>query len=161
MAAPISADVVHAFIQPVVDVVRTFVGLDTKVARMDMTTQIDPAPNLSVSIQVSGKLAGAVTVVLSADVAHLVARKMFSVDAAEASDPTTAGEAAAELANIVTGNATGKLLEAGYEVEIHPPHIHGDSDRDLAERTLVVTLHTTAGDIKVLIDVRLTAQAIG
>jgi CheY-specific phosphatase CheX len=160
MSAPISAEVVHAFIQPVVDVVRTYVGLDTRVARLDMTTQIDPAPNLSVSIQISGKLAGAVTVVLPADVAQLVARKLFSINAIEAADPTTAGEAAAELANIVTGNATGKLLEAGYDVEIHPPHIHGDSDRDLAERTLVVTLHTSAGDIKVLIDVRLAAQVV-
>jgi CheY-specific phosphatase CheX len=155
MAAPISAEVVQAFIQPVVDVVRSCVGLDTRVARLDMTTQIDPAPSLSVSIQVSGKLAGAVTVVLAADVAHLVARKLFSVTPLEAADPATCGEAVAELANIVTGNATGKLLEAGYQVEIHPPHIHGAGDRELAERTLVVTLHTAAGEIKVLIDVRL------
>jgi CheY-specific phosphatase CheX len=154
MAAPISADVVHAFIQPVVDVVKTFVGLDTKLTGVDMTTQIDPAPSLSVSIQVSGKLAGAVTVVLAADVARMVAGKMFSVSPLEASDPVTCGEAVAELANIVTGNATGKLLEAGYDVEIHPPHIHGESERQLAERTLVVTLHTPAGPIKVLIDVR-------
>ena len=155
MAAPISADVVHAFIQPVVDVVRSFVGLDPKLTGLDMTTQIDPAPSLSVSIQVSGRLAGAVTVVLGADVARLVAGKLFSVGPSEASDPVTCGEAVAELANIVTGNATDKLLEAGYQVEIHPPHIHGDGDRELAERTLVVTLHTAAGPIKVLIDVRL------
>jgi CheY-specific phosphatase CheX len=154
MPAPIRADVVHAFIQPVVDVVRSFVGLETNVTKMDMTTRIDPAPSLSVSIQVSGKLAGAVTVVLPADVAILVAGKLFSIDPITANDPVTCGEAAAELANIVTGNATGKLLEAGYDVEIHPPHIHGDSDRELADRTLVVTLHTAAGDIKVLIDVR-------
>jgi CheY-specific phosphatase CheX len=156
MPAPISAEVVHAFIQPVVDVVRNCVGLDPRLAGLDMTTRIDPAPSLSVSIQVSGRLAGAVTVVLAADVARLVAGKLFSVDAAEASDPVTCGEAAAELANIVTGNATGKLLEAGYQVEIHPPHIHGVGEHELAERTLVVTLRTDAGEIKVLIDVRLT-----
>jgi CheY-specific phosphatase CheX len=155
MAAPLSPAVAHAFIQPVVDVVRSFVGLDPRLTGVDMTTQIDPAPSLSVTIRVSGKLSGAVTVVLAADVARLVARKLFSLDSLAAADPVTCGEAAAELANIVTGNATDKLLEAGYPVELHPPHVHGDTDRELAERTVVVTLRTAAGDIKVLIDVRL------
>ncbi len=156
MAAPISAEVVQAFIQPVVDVVRSFVGLDPRLAGVDTTMCIDPAPSLSVTVEVSGRLAGAVTVVLGAEVARLVASKLFAMDPAQTADPTTCGEAAAELANIVTGNATGKLLDAGYQVEIHPPHLHNDNDRALQERTLVVTLLTTAGTIKVLIDVRLT-----
>jgi len=156
MGAPVSADVVHAFIQPVVDVVRSFVGLDSRVSKMDVTTQLDPAPSLSVSIQISGKLAGAVTVILTPELARLVASKLFAVGPLEASDPEMCGEAVAELANIVTGNATGKLLEAGYQVEIHPPHIHNDSDRELAVRTLVVTLTTEVGQIKVLIDVKVS-----
>jgi CheY-specific phosphatase CheX len=64
-------------------------------------------------------------------------------------------EAVSELANIITGNATGKLVDAGYHVEIAPPKYVGEDGLQLTRRTLVITLDTAAGTIKMLLGLRI------
>lgn len=156
MTAPINAEVVNAFIAPVVDVIKSCVGLDAELGKVALTNQIDPPPFVSATIEMRGNLVGPITWIVSEELARLLAGKMLCVDPVEALNLATCRDAVAELANIISGNATGKLIDAGYEVEILPPHIVDEkSERALTERTLSVTLSTTAGKIKVLLGLQI------
>jgi CheY-specific phosphatase CheX len=159
LAAPITAEVVNAFVDPVIDVIKTCIGLDTELSGMDLTNQIDPAPFLSATIDFRGTIVGPVTWVVSEELARVIASKMLAIDPADALNIATCREAVAELANIISGNATGKLCDAGYAVEILPPTpIDDKSDRMLTERALSVTLCTSAGKIKLLLGIRFSPQ---
>lgn len=159
MAAPITAEVVNAFVEPVVDVIKTCIGLDTELGQIDLQSHIDPAPFLSATIEMRGTIVGPVTWVVSEELARVIATKMLAIDPADALTIATCREAVAELANIISGNATGKLSDAGYNVEILPPTpIDDRSERRLTERALSVTLCTSAGKIKLLLGIRFSPQ---
>jgi CheY-specific phosphatase CheX len=148
--APIKAEIVNCVIEPVISVIKSYVGEEPDIAQIDVTTQIDPPPWLGVTIDLCGNVVGPITCVVSEGLARLIARKMT---ATEDVDPIICYEAVSELANIITGNATGKLMDAGYDVEIMPPRAVPD-DRHLTRRTLVITLSTAAGTIKMLLGLR-------
>jgi CheY-specific phosphatase CheX len=152
MNAPINAQVVNAFVDPVVHVIKACVGLDAEVQGLAVVSSLDPPPALSVTIELHGSLAGPVTWVFSQELARQVAAQMLAIDVSGV-DPATANDAVAELANIVGGNATGRLADAGYRVEIRPPRVHADDDRELGRDRLAVTLGTRAGQISVVIGV--------
>lgn len=153
MESQINAEIVNAVVEPVIAVIRSYVGEEPTVDRIAVTTHIDPPPWLSVSIELRGNLVGPITCVVSEGLARLVASKMVPE---EDVDPIVCHEAVAELANIITGNATGRLVEAGYAVEILPPRpLAHDADRNLTRRTLIITLQTAAGEIKILLGLRI------
>jgi CheY-specific phosphatase CheX len=154
MTVPLKAEVVNAFIDPVVNVIKSCIGLDATLGNLKITQQIDPPPDLSVTIEMSGMLSGPVTWVFSPDLSRVVAQRMLSTDPSAVVPAQDCNDAIAELANIVLGNATEKLSDAGYEVDIHPPRMRGDGELILAERTLAVTLNTSAGRIRVFIGVK-------
>ncbi len=155
--ANINAQVVNAFVDPVVDVIKTFIGIDVQPAGLSITRAIDPPPSLVCTVEMTGRLAGPITWVFSEELARLFATKMMAIDAMDALEQAVCDDVVSELANIITGNATGLLLDAGYEVEILPPRIHSGSieDRSLTEQVLVVSLDTSAGVLKILIGVRI------
>jgi CheY-specific phosphatase CheX len=148
--APIKAEIVNCVIEPVINVIKSYVGEEPDIANIAVTTQIDPPPWLGVTIDLCGNVVGPITCVVSEGLARLIARKMTL---SEDVDPVICYEAVSELANIITGNATGKLVDAGYNVEIMPPRAVPD-DRHLTRRTLVITLSTAAGTIKMLLGLR-------
>lgn len=149
----VNADVVNAFVDPLVDVIRSVVGIDAQPAGLGVTEHLDPPPSLVCTIEMTGRLVGPITWVFNEDLARLFAGRLLATDALEPVEKATCLEAVAELANIISGNATGKLLEAGYEVDILPPRIHLDEDRGVIERALVVWLDTELGRIKIIIGV--------
>jgi CheY-specific phosphatase CheX len=150
--SPISADIVNAVIEPVIDVIKSYVGETPSLRHIAVTTQIDPPPWLGVTIELRGNVVGPLTCVVSEGLARIIAGKMLASDDI---DLVVCHEAVSELANIITGNATGKLVDAGYDVEIAPPTYVAEDNRQLTRRTLVITLDTAAGTIKMLLGLRI------
>ena len=146
MAQPPRAEVINAFVAAVVRVLRTSMGEDARLAALQVTRALDPALSIAVTIELTGNLRGPVTWVFSPDMARNVANKLlFSDDAPQEVHP----DAVAELSNIVAGSATGPLTDAGYEVAIHPPHIHRPDETQLTEDTVVVTLSSASGNVRI------------
>lgn len=160
MDTPLGADVVNAFIDPLFQVIKTFAGLDAQLAQIDLTGDLEPPPWLCATIEMRGKVVGPITCVVSEGLARLIARKLLFLDASEGVDRTACSDAVAELANIVSGNATDRLNQAGYHVEILPPSGTRDNldHTRLPQRRLAVTLQTEAGRIKVLLGLRISDE---
>lgn len=150
--SPISAEIVNAVIEPVMEVIKSYVGETPSLRQISVTTQIEPPPWLGVTIELRGNVVGPLTCVVSEGLARLIAGKMLASDDV---DLIVCHEAVSELANIITGNATGKLVEAGYNVEISTPTMVSEEGRHLTRRTLVITLDTAAGEIKMLLGLRI------
>lgn len=153
MLAPPLA-IVAAFVDPVVELMRSCLGLDARPVALALLGELDPPPAISVTVEATGALRGGITWAFSEELVRDVATRMLSVDPC-AVDAETCRAAAAELANIAVGNATAALLDAGYDIEIHPPTVHtAAADRRLARRALAVTLHTGRGDVRVFLSIQ-------
>lgn len=153
-ATPPRAAIVSAFVDPVVHIMQACLGLEARPVAMGLTSELDPPPAICVTIEATGELRGAITWTFSEELARDVAARLLALDTAQIDDATCAA-AAAELANMAVGNATSALLDAGYRVEIQPPHVHSrDVSRALAERTLAVSVHTGRGLLRVLVAIR-------
>jgi CheY-specific phosphatase CheX len=146
--AELGAEVVNAFLVPIVELMRTRVGLEAELSMIDFTQQIEPPPWQCVTVAVKGKLVGPVTWVVSEPLARAMAGKL---------DATSDGmQAVTALARLSVGSTTGRLGDAGYEVEILPPEplSNAESARRLPQGTLVVTLRTAAGKLKLILGLR-------
>jgi CheY-specific phosphatase CheX len=151
---PPNLTIVNAFVEPVVQMMQASLGLDARPVGLALTGELDPPPAISVTIETCGGLKGGITWTFSEELARDVAARLLAVPAATVDEQTIAA-AAAELANIVVGNATSALLDAGYSVDITPPVVHTkDGERRLANRILAVTLNTGRGTMRVLIDLQ-------
>ncbi len=121
MPAPITAEVINAFLNPALELIRHLIQGAAALERVELTAELPPSPIITVTIQIRGQLAGPVHWSFEQRVALRVATAMMGVrDPLELDSPVCA-DAVAELANIIAGNATGALLEAGYAVEVSPP----------------------------------------
>lgn len=153
-----SITVVNAFVDPVVALMRACLGVEARPVAMEIAGEYDPPPAISVTIEASGELRGDITWTFSEELARDIAAGLLAVDASEI-DEATCLAAAAELANIAVGNATSALLDAGYQVDIHPPLVHPtDGSRRMPRRTLAVCVHTDRGQMRVLIDIQETPR---
>jgi len=153
--AAVAADVVNAFVDPVIDVVRACLGIDAKVGTLGTTTEIDPPPMITVMIDLRGTLAGPITCSVSEPLARATAA-WFLHEHPDSIDLSTCSFAVAELVNIIAGGAMSRLIEAGYRVELLPPRLP-DPDacgRLLIERALEITFDTTMGKLKVVFGLR-------
>lgn len=155
-----TASVVNALIDPLLEVVRASIGIELRRAGLALTEQRDPPPNISVTIEFRGRVAGPVTWVFPAELAREAARAMLGMAAAEPVDDDSCRGAVAEIANIASGNATGVLSAFGYEASIRPPEVHDhNADTQLDERRLVAVFDSAAGPIKVIIGVHVAEPA--
>lgn len=149
------ADVVDAFVTALARVLRTSLGEPARFASLHVGRTVDPAPSIAVSIELSGGLRGPVTWVFSPDLARVLATRMMMTDEVPAECVV---DAVAELSNIVTGNATGPLHDAGFDVEITPPTIYNTDVRpELPTDTLVATIAAANGIVRVFLGVEVAA----
>jgi len=157
MPAPITADVVNAFLQPALEVIRKCVQGETTIERVELTADLPPPPIITVTIQISGQLEGKVHWIFEQPVALKVASSMLgSREAPDLTSPECA-DAIAELANIVAGNATGALLEAGYAVEVSLPRAQVSlSPTHLREKLPNLVLSTPLGRVRIILGLRFT-----
>lgn len=145
--------IVSAIIAPVASVIKTYVGDDPDVIGIEEASEIDPPPGLGVTIDLRGNLVGPITCVVCDELARLIAQRMAATPDV---DDALCEEAVNELANIITGNTTERLREAGYSVEISPPRTVSRDDGPLTEKTVVVVrLNTSSGELKLLLGFRI------
>ena len=149
------AEVVNAFVSAVARVLRTSLGESATLAALEVSRRIDPAPSIAVTIELSGGLRGPVTWVFSPEMAHQVTARLLMTDEVP---EDMVSDAVAELSNIVAGNATGPLSDAGYAVEITTPRIYAAAARpELSDDTLVATLSSASGTVRVFMNVEVAA----
>lgn len=144
-----SADVVNAFVEHALEVVQACLGVDARLERLGLTNRVDPAPMISVTIEVTGSVVGGVTWVVSEELARAAAGWFLHTESLDGIDLSTCAFAIAELANIIAGHAAGRLARDGYTVELMPPrHLAGGDE--LRERTIAVDLDSDRGQMKLL-----------
>ena len=140
------AEVINAFVAAVVRVLRSSLNEEAKLAALQVTRSLDPAPSIAVTIELTGGLKGPVTWAFSPDMARHVANTLLmQEDAPQEVFP----DAVAELSNIVAGQATGPLTDAGYAVDILPPVIHDAVREPFDDDTVVVTLSSPSGNVRI------------
>src|SRR5450432_4774022 len=115
-------EIIDVFVAAVVRVIRLSIGEDAQLVATRYASDVDPAPSIIVSIELSGGLRGPVTWSFTPTLARRVTEQMLLGAAAE----EHYADAVAELANMILGNAAGALQDAGFLVELQPPSIrHG------------------------------------
>ncbi len=104
---------------------------------------------LAVMIEISGDIEGRVIFDVEEPVAARVAASITG-ETELPSDPQVLREAAAELANLVIGNAVTALNDQGFRFKVHPPEYHpaeegfrGSED----EEALVMNFASEAGSV--------------
>ena len=154
MPGPITAEVINAFLEPALEVIRHCVRGATALERVELTGELPPSPIITVTIQMRGQLAGPVHWSFEKRVALQVASTMMGMSALDL-DSSECSDAIAELANIIAGNATGALLEAGYAVEVSPPRTEVTLvPTQLPEKLPNLVLSTPLGKVRIVFGLR-------
>jgi len=151
MAAPISAEFVNAIVQSVLDLLRAAGEGEVRVGKPVLVSNVPGAPCVSVSVEVRGPVNGPIYWAFDAAVAEALVRAIFPM----LPDGIPQADAVGELGNIILGNATGALQDAGYPVEILTPQLVEESGAggQLPRRTIQVPVRTRNGEVRVLIGV--------
>ena len=151
MAAPVSAEFVNAIVQSVLDLLRAAGEGEVRVGKPVLVSNVPGAPCVSVSVEVRGPVNGPIYWAFDAAVAEALVRAIFPM----LPDGIPQADAVGELGNIILGNATGALQDAGYPVEILTPQLVEESGAggQLPRRTIQVPVRTRNGEVRVLIGV--------
>jgi len=152
MAAPVSAEFVNALVQSVLDLLRHAGEGEARVGKPVLVSNVPGAPCVSVSVEVRGQVNGPIYWTFDAAVAEALVRAIFPVPP----DGIRQADAVGELGNIILGNATGALQDAGYPVEVLTPQVVEESAPErgrLPRRTIQVPVRTRTGEVRVLIGV--------
>lgn len=158
MAAPVSAEFVNAIVQSVLDLLRAAGEGEVLVGKPVLVTQVPGAPSVSVSVEVRGPVCGPIYWAFDPAVAEALVRAIFPM----LPDGIPQADAVGELGNIMLGNATGALQDAGYPVEILTPQLFEERSPGagrLPRRTIQVPVRTRQGEVRVLIGVEPAKQA--
>jgi CheY-specific phosphatase CheX len=151
--APIRVEVVNAFVSSLMTLLRSCGENDAKVGPLRLVTQVPAAPSIAVSVEISGSLAGPVMWTFDPEVAKVLIQRLFSLDPNEDSEISTA-DAVSELSNIVVGNATDKLLAAGYQVELRTPTVVFNENPEnchLPDGAIRVAVQMPTGQVNMLL----------
>jgi CheY-specific phosphatase CheX len=151
-----NADVVNAFVTALARVLRTSLGEPARFTSLHVSRELEPAPSVAVSVELTGSLRGPVMWVFSPEIARILATRMMMSEQVPAE---CVADAVAELSNIVTGNATGPLHDAGFDVELAPPVIFDSTTRPaLLNDTLVATVAAASGTVRVYLGVEVAVE---
>jgi CheY-specific phosphatase CheX len=150
-----NADVVNAFVTALARVLRTSLGEPARFTSLHVSRCLEPAPAVTISVELTGSLRGPVMWQFSPDIARVLATRMMMSEQVPAE---CVADAVAELSNIVTGNATGPLQDAGFDVELAPPVIYDSTNApELPTDTLVATVAAASGTVRVYLGVEVAA----
>lgn len=113
------------------------------------------AEEVTVLINIVGQVEGTVLYGMNMQTALNLVSRVMGKEFPEFDDLARSG--VAELGNVITGQATIKLSEAGYESKISPPTMIEGKDVEISIldfQRIVVPMATEAGDIVVHLGIR-------
>ena len=151
MGLRINAIVINAFLAPALEHLRILTGSDTALERMEICSEL-PSTAFTMRIDVHGSLEGAVYWSFDSALAERLAIYMLP-PGSRTQDTGLKLDAVAELANIIVGNATGNLLESGYDVQFLPPR-HQAGTR-LANGHPNLVLLTPVGRVRIVFELQI------
>jgi CheY-specific phosphatase CheX len=158
--SPITAEVVNALLAPIFDVLKASTGIDSRVAGLDLASRLPPPPCVMVRVELRGSIVGLISWSFDPTVARELAARMLSSPSLPEFGSVDCTDALTELSNVIVGNATGALLNAGYVVQVLPPTsrvMRAQPTSLLAERALAVILETPVGKVNIIMELTIAA----
>jgi len=162
---------VNAFLVPAVKVWEQELRMPLRISRTGVDSLRKTAHDLTVAIEVSGAVKGMVYYGISMNDGRALSRALLRVHGMRARHRHTimgpsqmAESAIGEIANVISGNATAMLEEAGLPCRISPPSIlkpKGTRFPDGGTRHLIAVFHSRAGilNIRIRLDEAAAAAA--
>ena len=151
MTTRLTAQVLNVFLASALEILREVVGTEACLEKLEAAEEIPGAPTLTMSIAIRGGLIGAVHWNFDERLAHSVAKNMLPPEVLADATLSERADAVGELANMIAGNATGALLEAGYKVELFPPQ--NQPAQRLGQRMPNLILATAQGRVRIILEV--------
>lgn len=116
------AEYINPFISEFQRIFKEVTGDDIALSKSFIKQGQESTDNVRVEFQVIGDIQGMVALELSMESAKAVASAMMGGMVLPEMEEM-ARSAISELGNMVTGNATGKIAEQGFKVDITPPKV--------------------------------------
>jgi chemotaxis protein CheX len=121
----------NCFLEAAVEVVEKVLKIDVTVGAIERYDDIGLKGSIGITIGVEGDLNGAVIFIFSKKTAMAVASGMFKgMNITKITDEVNG--ALCELCNMITGNATGKLLNDTIKCNITPPTVTAGEDATIS-----------------------------
>ncbi len=146
------AEYINPFVSGAFHVLKTLLEVEPVKGKLDVRPNIFTSQQCNVIMGVTGRVEGQVIYgmnLITADriASHMLGQQIRTFDHLAAS-------AIAELGNMITGNASGFLAEAGYECVITPPSIIRGTNvkiSTLCIPAIVVPIDTPLGKIEITV----------
>lgn len=142
---------VNPFVVSALSVFRKSVNVPASQGKLGLKSSPYPSQDVTVVVGITGMVRGQVLFCMKMDTAKSIASAMMLGLAVEEFDEM-AKSAVCELANIVTGNASIELSNAGFICDITPPTLltgHDVSISTVDIRTLVVPIRSELGEVEI------------
>lgn len=144
------SEYINAFIEPAIQAIEKTLKINASIGRIKRGKELNFDHSISVSIGIFGDLSGAFVMSISKSAAKKIVANMINSD--DVSDLNEyAKSALSELANIIAGNASGKLHEMGINGDIAPPNTFSGSNVELSipstGKSLMIPIETKLGKI--------------
>ena len=157
MKATISAEVVNAFVSPLLEVFQATTGLKAQLELHRLASDVPSLPGVVVTINLSGRIIGRAIWTFEPTVARAIAAHMMASPDSPALESPECKDAVGELANILVGNATDALLEAGFPVTLSvPTTMVPTAAQKLDQPSVRVSVNTEAGHVNLVLAVTQT-----
>ena len=149
----INAKFVNPFIDAGMNVVKQIAGIDVRRGHLSYKGKPEPSYGVSIIIGVYGYLTGQVVYSMKTEVADKLVEKMLGGNKSPQERKILFIDTLGELANMITGNATGILsAKKDLALKITTPAIATGDNLNIslvAQPTLVLGLYTQYGPIEI------------
>mgnify|MGYP000159187509 CR=1 FL=1 len=145
----------NPFVEAASEVLKAEVNLNISRGNLSMQKSSLTADDVTVMISLVGNVQGVVLYGMSTNTSISIVSRILGQEFSDFD--TLAQSGVAEIGNVITGRATIKLSEAGYQANISPPTLiigRGIQVSTLDFPRLIVPLVTEAGDIMVHLALR-------
>ncbi len=146
-----TADQLNAFVGPSIEVLEKLARISAQVGTLRRQRWSIPLDRPVIAIGVEGDLDGRVVFLFDPPVLERILTALLGTPLPPLTDPICF-DALGEVANIIAGNATGRLESLGYHMTITPPQIltWEDVNHGMIENEgLVIPLKSAWGEIGV------------
>lgn len=144
------AEYVNAFLEPAIFVIEKVLKIEATIGQIKKGSGINLKDPISIIIGMNGDLKGVVILGFTMETAYKIAAKMLQKDnIAELNQDEK--EALSELANMIIGNAGGKLYELGLTETLTPPTVVIGSQVSFSipqiNQSIIVPINTKIGTL--------------